>query len=237
MRIALITLAVAALGFIGSIIWIFSSKNGIALIPQGSDTSSVKISSETANLEILKSQWKTEERIKTLEAKIDALSTKTNPEELSPVLSGSISPEWAKVTIVQSTGATNTGNTIIPISAKFLTKVISKVNLTLAKNNGIYWLYIFDTNTEYSTYTDEKFGITIVASKNLYPIWLKNFQSIDKSIFTINESKTFPFTSFYVNSTKPDSTIRIVMQVEAQTLLISLPKNKFTEFKNMMTKK
>ncbi len=73
MRIALITLAVAALTFIGSIIWIFITKNGIDIIPQKT-TTEVKVSNETTSLEILRSQWKTEERIKTLEAKIDALS-------------------------------------------------------------------------------------------------------------------------------------------------------------------
>ena len=47
MRIALITLAVAALAFIGSIIWIFAQKNGIDILPNTSSTI-VKISNETA---------------------------------------------------------------------------------------------------------------------------------------------------------------------------------------------
>jgi hypothetical protein len=75
MRIALITLALAALAFIGSIIWIFTAKNGFEIIPPKT-TSETKISNESTSLEILKSQWKTEERIKILEAKIDALSGK-----------------------------------------------------------------------------------------------------------------------------------------------------------------
>lgn len=75
MRIALITLAVASLAFIGSIIWIFAQKNGIDLIPN-QNSSSIKISNETQTLEILRSQWKTEDRIKELEAKIDILSGK-----------------------------------------------------------------------------------------------------------------------------------------------------------------
>jgi len=77
MRIALITLAVAALAFIGSIIWIFATKNGINFLP-AQNTSTIKISNETAALEILRSQWKTEDHIKELEAKIDALSGKPN---------------------------------------------------------------------------------------------------------------------------------------------------------------
>lgn len=230
MRIALITLAVAALAFIGSIIWIFATKNGISLIPMEGAGTNVKISNETANLEILKSQWKTEERIKNLEAKIESLSGKNPTTEItisSSGSTGSIAPQ----------SISNTGNTVVPISAKFLTKIITKVNLVLTKNSGIYGLYIFDSSNEYSTYSDEKYGITIIASRTPYDTWLKNFKAIDKSLFTINETKTFPFPGFYVNSTKADSTIRLVLQVEAQTLMISVPKNKFNEFKSMLLKK
>lgn len=233
MRIALITLAVAALAFIGSIIWIFASKTDMNLLEK-KNTANIQISDDTASLEILRSQWKTEERIKALEAKIDALSNKNNGMT-DIVVANSTSTGATPST--ESTKSTNTGNTIIPISAKFLTKIISKVSLTLTKNNGIFGLYIFDTNNEYSTYIDEKYGINIIASRTQYPIWLKNFQSLDKSVYTINETKSFVFPGFYVNSPKTDSTIRLVMQIEAQTLLISIPKAKFTEFKTMMTKK
>ncbi|MBC7503956.1 hypothetical protein H7169_03215, partial [Candidatus Gracilibacteria bacterium] len=187
-------------------------------------------SNETAAIEILRSQWKTEDRIKELEAKIDALSNKT----LTNIQTATL----------QSTSNTNTGilesstgNTIIPISAKFLTRIITKVNLSLTKNNGIYSLYIFDASTEYSTYSDPKFGIVVIASRVPYNTWLKNFQAIDKTIYVINETKTYPFVSFYLNPPKDDGTIRVVMQVEAQTLLISIPKLRFAEFKAMMTKK
>lgn len=98
-------------------------------------------------------------------------------------------------------------------------------------------MYIFDSGNEYSTYVDSKLGITIIASRTTYDTWLKNFQALDKNTYSTNEVKTFLFPSFYVNLIKPDNTIRLVMQVEAQTLLISLPKNKFTEFKAMMIKK
>lgn len=229
MRIALITLALAALTFIGGIIWIFIQKNGIELLPQKTGTET-KVSSETASLEILRSQWKTEERIKVLEAKIDALSGKNPTEVIGANGSGSTGA-------TQVVASTNSSGVIIPISSKFLSKIITKVNLTLTKNNGIFGLYVFDTNNEYSTYTDTKSAITIITSRTPYETWLKNFKAIDASIFTINESKTFQFPSFYLNPAKTDNIIRIVMQVEAQTLLISLPKSKFTEFKTMLTKK
>lgn len=228
MRIALITLAVAALAFIGSIIWIFATKNGINMIPT-TNTATIKVSNETAALEILRSQWKTEDRIKELENKIDALSSGK-----TPVATQSIPSENSGTTTVTRT---TTGNTIIPISAKFLTRVITKMSLILDKNNGIFGLYIFDTNTEYSTYIDSKLNITIIASRTPYDTWLKNFQAVDKNLYSINETKTFSFPSFYINPPKPDNTIRIAMQVEAQTLLISIPKTRFAEFKTMMTKK
>ena len=231
MRIALIILAVTALAFIGSIIWIFVNKNGIDIIPQKPSTE-VKISNETASLEILRSQWKTEERIKTLEAKIDALSGKT-----PGVIQNSSTDNTGTTLSNQTNTNSNTGNTIIPISAKFLTKIISKVNLTLIKNTGIYGLFLFDTSTEYSTYSDSKTGIIVIASRTPYDTWLKNFKALDTTTYSVNESKTFPFSSFYLNPPKPDNIIRIVMQVESQTLMISLPKNRFMEFKTMMTKK
>ncbi len=234
MRIALITLAVASLAFIGSIIWIFAQRNGVDLLPtQGSST--VKISNETAAIEILRSQWKTEDRIKELEAKVDALSGKT--------------PMVTPIPALESTGVTNnlsslpntdTGATapIIPISAKFLTKVISKMNLTLTKNAGIYGLSTFDASTIYSTYTDTKSGITVIATRTPYSSWLANWRSVDKALFAVKESKTFlPFASFYLNPPHDDSIIRVVMQVETQTLLISMPKSRFPELKTMITKK
>ncbi len=89
MRIALITLAVAALAFIGSIIWIFAQKNGIDILPNNPTTTTVKISNETAAIEILRSQWKTEDRIKELEAKIDALGNKNTTIEQVATLENS----------------------------------------------------------------------------------------------------------------------------------------------------
>ena len=232
MRIALITLAVAALTFIGSIIWIVANKNGINFWSFGT-TSTVKISDETASVEILRSQWKMEDRIKTMEAKIDALSGKPPTTETESNSSDTASSANSQ----KNTTTDATGAVIIPISAKFLTKIITKVNLNLTKNNGIFGLYTFDRSTEYSTYADAKSGIVIIASRTPYVTWLKNFQAIDKTLYTTNEVKTFPFPTFYLNTLRPDSTVRLVMQVEAQTLLVSIPKSKFTEFKTLMTKK
>jgi hypothetical protein len=228
MRIALITLAVAALAFIGSIIWIFAQKNGINLMP--SNTNTIKISSEATNLEILRSQWKTEDRIKELEAKIDKLTGNSSQD----VSTGTIAPSNTPAT---PSSNTSTPPTIVPISAKFLGYIIQKVSLTLTGNtDGIYGTHAFDSS-EYSTYQDSKYGLTIIATRTPYITWLKNWKSIDPTVYTVNETKTFPFTSFFLNRVKPDNIVRIVMQVESQTLLISIEKKKFEEFKKLMTKK
>ena len=103
MRIALITLAVASLAFIGSIIWSFAQKNGIDFLPSQT-LLTVKISNETAAIEMLRSQWKTEDRIKELEAKIDALSGKV------PVVSQLLATASTGITNnMSSSGTTQSG--------------------------------------------------------------------------------------------------------------------------------
>ena len=145
-------------------------------------------------------------------------------------------------TLISSQNSENSENTsseasteVVPVSAKFLGKILPTIELTKVENNGIFDLRIFDT-THYSTYKDEKFGITVIASMIPYENFLKNFQAIDKSIYTVNETQVFPFESFYVNPSKSDSSVRIVLKVEAQTLLVSLPKSKFNTFKELILK-
>lgn len=76
--------------------------------------------------------------------------------------------------------------------------------------------------------------MTVVASFVHYETFLKNFKSMDASVYATNETDAFPFRSFYVNPPKSDSTVRIVFEVEAQTLLITLPKSKFDAFKKLI---
>ena len=166
-----------------------------------------------------------------LEAKIEELNKKVDQ------LSGIAPVTPAASTASGSTGsgtATHSGD-IIPISAKFLGKVLPTIEPVKVENHGIFDLRIFD-QTAYTTYKDEKFGITIVASMLPYNAFLKNFQSVDKTVYTLNETKTFPFESFYVNPPHADASVRIVMKVEAQTLLISLPKSRFNTLKELILK-
>lgn len=238
MRIALITLLVAALAFITSITWMLAKKDDTTLQINKAQSNSLleprtqntSINADSAlTLETLKYQAKTEQKLENLEKKLDALmewkwNTNPAPEQ---------APENQKAPqITEQIDAK-----IVPISAKFLSKVMPTITLKKQDNDGIFGLKIFDKNIMYTTYGDAKFGITIVASMLPYDQFLKNFKALDKNVYTINETKTFPFKSFYVNPPKSDSTARLVMQVETQTLLITIPKSRFETFKKLILSK
>lgn len=72
MRIALITLALTALVFIGSIIYSFATKSTGLSLPIQSNT--IKTPETPIELETLKYQIKNEEKINTLMEKVEALS-------------------------------------------------------------------------------------------------------------------------------------------------------------------
>ena len=78
--------------------------------------------------------------------------------------------------------------------------------------------------------------MTVVASLLPYQTFLKNFQALDSNVYTVNTETHFPFDSFYVNPKTSDTLVRIVMKVEAQTLLITIPKSKFNTFKELILK-
>ena len=162
-------------------------------------------------IEQLKHQLKTEQELSEIKAQLAQL-TGTNT----------------------ATTTTNSGE-IIPVSAKFLGKILPTIELTKTENNGIFDLHTFD-NTAYTTYSDEKFGMTVVASLLPYQTFLKNFQALDPNVYTVNTETPFPFDSFYVNPKTSDTLVRIVMKVEVQTLLITLPKSKFNTFKELILK-
>ncbi len=173
-----------------------------------------------------------EERIAKLEEKIGQISATTPIRTTETILE-------TKNTEATNTGTTSSATTTIeaiPVSAKFLGKILPTIELTKIDNSGIFDLRIFD-NTHYTTYHNESFGITVVASLLPYETFLKNFQAIDKNVYSVNEKTPFPFESFYVNPPKTDTMVRIVMKVESQTLFITLPKTKFNTFKELILKK
>lgn len=225
MRAILIILALTAFGFV----WWLVTKGNITLPttpPQNNEntTSEQWTSLSTLELDQLKHQIKMEEEIKQLKEEIKKLSS----QSIHSIPQNNW--EWHTTTDEEVKM-----DDIIPISAKFLWKILPVIELTQTENNGIFDLRIFDT-TNYTTYKDEKFWITVVASMLPYDNFLKNFQAVDKDIYSVNITKTFPFDTFYVNPAKTDSIVRIVMKVEAQTLLISLPKSKFNTLKELILK-
>lgn len=227
MRIILILLSLAALVFVGYLGAMAIQKNTPASIPTQSTTSVSTSNSQVDNLtlDIIKTNEQLKFQVDELNKKVDQLSGS------APIVQTVAT--WASVSPA-GTGGSLSGE-IVPISAKFLSKILPTIEPIKTENTGVFDLRIFD-QTLYTTYKDQKFGITIVASMLPYQTFLKNFQSLDKKIYTVNETKVFPFDSFYVNPGKSDALVRIVMKVEAQTLLISLPKSKFNTLKELILK-
>lgn len=225
MRIILIILSLSALVFIGWLSVTIAGKNFWSPLQTPTQTNTVSVSDTT--IEQLKHQLKTEQDLAEIKAKLAQISgeaTATKPQV------------WTTTETTEESPKTENNNEVIPVSAKFLGKILPTIELTKKENSGIFDLKIFD-NTHYSTYSDEKFGMTVVASLLPYDTFLKNFQAIDKEVYDVNTKTPFPFESFYVNPKKTDTLVRIVMKVEAQTLLISLPKSKFNTFKELILKK
>ena len=223
MRIALITLALVALGFIGTIIYAILGKE-VPTVSLPKITKQTQITTDTPiELETLKYQIKTDEKIEALVRKIDALGGNDS-------LSLNLTTSSAKKT-------SETGSEVIPISGKFLAQVMPTLEFSLIENNGIYDLHIFDLATNYSTYSDIKYGMVVIVSKLSYDTLLKNFKALGDDVYLVNEVKTFPFRSFYLNPPKSDPLVRIVVEVESQAIMIQIPKTKFSNLKSLLLKK
>ncbi len=240
MRIALITLLVAALAFITSITWMLAKKDTVKnqfsthqnpslLEPRTKNTDSN--ADAVITLETLKYQAKTEQKLENLEKKLDAIIESRGVHQEETPGASPKEPQKAPQITEQIDAK------IVPISAKFLSKIMPTITLKKLDNKGIFWLKIFDKDITYTSYEDSKFGITVIASMLPYNEFLKNFKALDDKVFTVNETKSFPFRSFYVNPPKSDSTARLVMQVETQTLLITIPKSRFATFKKLILSK
>ncbi len=62
-------------------------------------------------------------------------------------------------------------------------------------------------------------------------------QSLGKDVFTVNETKTFPGKSAYLNPPKTDTSVRIILEYESQTIAIEIPKSRFPLLKSLLMKK
>jgi hypothetical protein len=125
----------------------------------------------------------------------------------------------------------------IQVPQKFLSKLMPTFEFLGEENSGIFDLHIFDINTRYSTYRDKKQSLKLIISDIKYDTFLKNFRSIPRDVYIINETKTFPFRSFYVNPQKPDTLVRLVLEYDTQTILLEIPKTRFPTFKALILKK
>lgn len=180
------------------------------------------------DIETLKYQIKNEQKIDELNKKIDEL----------------IAQQWTIVAPTTNSGAiTQTGSSssghIVPLSGKFLAQVMPALDFSLIKNSGIYDILLFDKSIEYSTYLDVKQGIKAQPLSIKYDLFLKNMKALPSNVYVLNETKIFPFRSFYVNPPKEknDTLVRLVIEIESQTIVLEIPKTKFDTFKKMLLKK
>ena len=219
MRIALITLALTALVFIGSIVYSLTGKDGWSILINKNNIS--KPSETPIELETLKYQIKNEEKINQLMEKVEALTRQS----------------WIGVDEVAWSENSLSGASVIPISGKFLAQVMPTLEFSLIPNVWVYELLIFEKSINYSTYLDAKQWIKAQPLSIKYDVFLKNMKAVSPDVYTINETKTFPFRSFYVNPVKPDTLVRLVIEVESQCIVLEIPKTRFDAFKKLLLKK
>lgn len=128
---------------------------------------------------------------------------------------------------VKPTSQTGSTKSPIALSGKFLSLIMPTVNLKIqSTNRGIYSFTGFE-NIPYSTYFDSKLGMKVVAIDLSYDAILDQMQSTTRGKYQVNPTDTFPFRSFYLNSIKPDTLVRLVLESEKQTIAIEIPKTKF----------
>jgi hypothetical protein len=123
----------------------------------------------------------------------------------------------------------------VKISGELLASIMPTITPTLLeKNNGIFGLLIFDQSIGYSTYKDEKYSITILPMNIPYDVFLKNIKALSSKSYSINETKTFSTRSFYLNPSPSDALVRLVIEMESQTIAIEIPKAKFPILRNLL---
>lgn len=80
-------------------------------------------------------------------------------------------------------------------------------------------------------------SMKVIASSVNYDTMLKNMKALGKDVYTVNETKTFPVRSFYLNPPKTDTIVRLVLEYESQSVVIEISKTKFPTLKNLLLKK
>ena len=88
-----------------------------------------------------------------------------------------------------------------------------------------------------STYEDSKLGLRVIASSTSYDTILKNMRAVGKEVYTVNEVTGFTTRGFYLNPPKTDTTVRLVLESESQSIAIEISKSKFPILKKLLSKK
>lgn len=210
MRIALILLSILAMTFIGGVTWSLMGQDGWNLKTKSS-TQSV----DSITIETWKNQIKTDEKIEKLSAMVEELRSGTPMTKKSN----------------QSPQADS--GSIVKISGKLLSVLMPTMTFTLIENRGIFGLYIFDQSIRYSTYSDDKYGLSLIAMEVPYDTFLKNAKTLSPT-YKVNEVKTFPMRAYYLNPEKSDSLVRLVIESESQAIALEISKSKFPTLKDLI---
>jgi hypothetical protein len=123
----------------------------------------------------------------------------------------------------------------VKISGKFLALVMPAITPALGEQTGgIFDLHVFDQKAEYSLYEDPKYSLTIIPISLPYDTLLKNMYALGPNVYSVNETKTFPFRSFYLNPPTSDTVVRLMVEMEGQSIGIEVQKTKFNILKDLL---
>jgi hypothetical protein len=86
----------------------------------------------------------------------------------------------------------------------------------------------------YSTYRDATIPLSFISISTSYETFLKNMKSLGGKPYTVNEIKTFPFRAFFINTDPADTLVRLVVEMEGQTIAFEVPKAKYELLKNLL---
>ncbi len=211
MRIALILLSILAFVFIGSISWSLISQSG----GWNLGTATTKKTTDTSVESYWRNQIKTEEKLEKLTSLVEAIAEKNGTS-----------------TVVSNKGSGS--ETIIKLSGKFLERIMPAVTPALVENRWIFDLHIFDISTPYSSYEDAKLGIRMTATTLPYDTMIKNMRAVGPTVYSVNETKSFPFRSFYLNPPTSDTIVRLVIEMEGQSIALEIQKTKFNTVKDLL---
>ncbi len=190
-------------------------------LPNPITNSTEQAGTDNLALETWKNQVKTEEKLEKLTALVEELAKKngTYSQEVSQN-STSTTPAPAKV--------------VVKPSWKLLALIMPTITPVLENNGWIFGLYIFDANVNYSTYKDNAYALTIIPTEASYDSLLANMKALNGKPYTANETKNFPYRSFFLNPSTSDSLVRLVVEIENQAIALEVSKSKYDVLKALL---